>query len=172
MDNLPEKQISDFYRYGIFIVFAVVIAGSFPIFTKIFLPFNNLFTYNGFENGLALVFTFLTILSSWLYYFKAISIDKHTETKIGLFRFLLDLFIVYLYYYLISQASDTQYHKDIFVYTIPVIFACYLLWDFLRFIEYKKVTKEPKRAHADRKFKLLVSGSALGAFMIVSLVYT
>jgi len=152
-------------------MFAIVIAESFPISIKIFVPFTNLLTYNGIENALTLILIYFFIITSWIGYFSSITLNPHTQTKTGISRFSIDLFIIFLYYYLILLAQDISHHGDIFVYVLPLIFSAFLVWDFLRYVEYKNVKRESKQAHANRKNRLGRTGLVLVLFIILSLSY-
>lgn len=155
------------------VVFAVVIAESFPQSVDIFLPSNNtISTYGRFENASALILAYFLIISSWIYYFRSIIIDPHTETRYGVARFALDLFIVYLYYYLLILISNLSSHSFIFVWVFPVIFASYLAWDWLRYLEYKTSRRVPGQAQATRKNRLLITGMAFLTFVFTSVLYS
>jgi hypothetical protein len=168
--ELPNKQsLSRFYKYAAFTVFAVVIGQSFLISTSILIPFSNLTTYDGFENAFMLILAYFFIISSWIGYF--ISITKHphnTKTKLGTARFATDLFILYLFYYLVSLIPNNKYHSDIFVWAFPIIFGTFLFWDILKYLEYRKDTKKEKE---DRRNRLVITAIFLAVFLVQAYIY-
>ena len=76
--------------------------------------------YNGFENIMFSILIYFFIFSSWVNYFKSITINLHSDTQLGLGRFGIDLFIIYIYYYLVSIIDNRDYHAHVFVYVLPV----------------------------------------------------
>jgi len=114
-DTLPE-----FYKYAVFVVFSVIIGQSFVKSTTVLIPFNRLFTYDGFENAFMLVLVYFFIITSWIGYFQSIIRKPHTETKIGTARFGTDLFILYVFYYILNLV-DKGAHGDLFVWAFPLI---------------------------------------------------
>ncbi|MGB7952647.1 MAG: hypothetical protein WCF23_01595, partial [Candidatus Nitrosopolaris sp.] len=94
--------MSEFYKYIVFVGFAVIIGQSFVKSTTILIPFNRLSTYDGFENAFMLILVYFFIVTSWIGYFRSIIKKPHTETKIGTARFGTDLFILYMFYYMLN----------------------------------------------------------------------
>jgi hypothetical protein len=174
VDEPPtETDLSKLYKYAMTVVFAVVIAESFPQSIEIFLPSNGeIVTYERFESGSGWFLAYFLVISSWIYYFRSIIIDPHTETRYGVARFTLDLIIVYLYYYLLILISDQPSYSVIFAWVFPVIFASYLAWDWLRYREYRASRKEAGQAHATRKNRLVITGIVLVAFVAMSVLYS
>lgn len=165
------ETLSQFYRYAIFVLFAVVLGASFPISTKVIIPLSNLPTVDGIENLLALILVYFFIISSWIAYFISITLNPHTESKLGIGRFVVDLFIIFVYYFLVIQIPDKSQHRYIFVGMIPIIFGAFLTWDILRYFEYKKVKKETKQAHADRKKRLFDTVITFIIFLVIAYFY-
>lgn len=165
------NTLSQFYKYAIFVLFAVILSESFPLTVKVFVPLSNLFTYNGFENALTVILVYLFIITSWIGYFNSITLNPHTRTKLGLSRFSVDLLIIFLYYYLITLVPDQSRHRDIFIYVLPLIFISFVVWNYLRYLEYKKVPRELKQAHANRKNRVGKTSTALVLFLIMSYSY-
>jgi hypothetical protein len=109
VDALP-----DFYKYVVFVVVAVIIGQSFVKSTTILIPFNRLSTYDGFENAFMLILVYFFIVTGWIGYFKSIMRKPHKETKIGTARFGTDLFILYIFYYMLNLVSNKKDHGDIY----------------------------------------------------------
>ena len=163
------KTLSEFYRYAIFVVYAVVIAQSFPDSTSVFIPLEKLFTYSGIEIALTSGFVYVFIITSWIGYFLSISKNVHTQTKLGTLRFALDLFTLYQFYYLLKLASNIEYHGHIFTWLLPTIFVTFLVWDIVKYIEFKHESKKEK----DERFnRTLITVVALAFLAVQSVLYS
>jgi hypothetical protein len=89
-------------------------------------------------NALGIFLAYFIVISGWLGYHK--SIKKHSHKGIlGVVRYEIDLVILFLVYYLVSidnpKAND-QYGM-IFIWVIPTMFLFYMLWDLVKFQEWK-----------------------------------
>jgi hypothetical protein len=122
-----------------------VIAQSFLVSSTVFIPFQKVTTStDGAENAFMLLLAYFFILSGWINYYKAITITPHkeeeqgNETRLGTARFCVDLLIIFLYNNLVTLIPNKIHHASIFMYILPFIFICFLAWDILRFIEYRK----------------------------------
>jgi len=133
--------LSGFYKYAVFVVYAVVVAQSFSDSTLVFIPWENLFTYKGVEIALTFGFVYVFILTSWIGYFLSITKHGHTPTKLGTLRFALDLFILYQFYYLLRLALQVEYHSSIFSWLLPMIFITFFIWDLVKRREFKNEYK-------------------------------
>lgn len=132
----------DFYKYIVFVIFAVVVAQSFPQSVKVFIPLTNLRTYDGIETALVSGMVYSFIFTSWIGYFLSITKNSHKETKLGSLRFAIDLFIIYLFYYLLTLAADIHQHISIFELVLPAIFITFISWDIVKYFEYRHESKE------------------------------
>lgn len=131
------KTPSDFLEYAIHILFAVVIGISFEISSQIIIPIEE--TYKHVANAAILVLGYSIILSSWIGYYLSIKAHRH-KGKLGYIRFTLDIFTIYLFYYIINltKIENQQYRDDVFLYLLPLIYAVYIVWDVVKYYEHKK----------------------------------
>jgi hypothetical protein len=137
--------VSEHYVAFIDIMFAVMVAESFASFKdELFAPSFNL---------VVLVASYLTILTSWIFYHK--SLDVLPEK--GPWRFVLDVCILFAYFVLIT----THRSFDTIVLVYPVLWVLYLFWDALKSREYPQ-----------RKLSILWSVPYIGTFAIIALVHS
>jgi hypothetical protein len=162
------SRLAEFYKYAVFVVFAVIIGQSFVKSTTILIPFNRLSTYEGFENAFMLLLVYFFIITSWIGYFQSIIRKPHTETKIGTARFGTDLFILYIFYYILNLVPDKRNHGDFFIWAFPLIFGTFLLWDILKYFEYRRVVKEK---HEDRRNRVVITAVFFGVVIAQSYLY-
>lgn len=173
--EFPRRfSISGFYKYAVFLVYSFVLAQSFQVSSNVFIPFDKVInTIEGFENALLLLIVYFFIISGWINYYKSITINPHTEnkrgieTRFGTARFCIDLVIIFLYNYLINLIPD-KYYSTIFVYVFPFIFICFLIWDILRFFEYRNEGKFIGKK-GERISRLAVTG--IFSFVIILQAY-
>jgi hypothetical protein len=165
------KSFQDLLQHAINILFALVLVESFPIATKIFIPFSNLFNLFYFVNALALLFIYFFIITSWIGYFKSIQSHQHSEKKTGLVRFGIDIFIIYLYYYLVQiikrEIDPTQIanYSEIFIWILPIIVGAFVFWDAIKWLEHP----------IDRKYmrgRMIITWLFLGGILVQAFIYS
>jgi hypothetical protein len=93
-NNLPA--ITKIHLDLIDIVFGVIIGVSFTDFKQILVPIALKF------ETFTLLLAYVTVVGSWIGYH--IAIDKKADTSV--FRFITDLIILYLYFYLIYSIQN------------------------------------------------------------------
>jgi hypothetical protein len=163
------KTLSEFYRYAIFVIYAVVVGQSFSQVTLVFIPFEKLLNFTGFLTAFMLLFIYFFIISSWIGYFKSTSVRPHSENKFGLIRFGIDLIIIYEFYYLVNISTKPSNYSDIFIYIFPFIFITFSIWDILKHLEFKIENQKEKE---DRRNRFIVTLVFLSLFIISSLAYS
>jgi hypothetical protein len=161
------KKLSDFYQHAINVLFSVVIATTFPLTTEAFIQLTKLANFDNLETALTLVFVYFFIITSWVGYFKSITNKPHTETKLGTARFGVDIFLVYLFYYLLTLVPDNVRHDEIFMGVLPIIFGTFLLWDTLKYLEYRREQEEAR----ERIYRLVITLMAFAAFLFLLVLY-
>lgn len=116
-----------------------MISQSFFTAKDIFIPLSHLNSYDGVVNALALIFAYFFIITGWIGWYKSISKNPHGEGRLGIARFGTDLFIMFLFYYLLSLSSPANKNSygDTFLWVLPIIYGTYLLWDGIKYFEYK-----------------------------------
>jgi Na+/melibiose symporter-like transporter len=148
------KTLTDFYQYAVHLVYAVIIGQSFSLASIIFVPIDNILNFDGFQRGFALFLAYVIIITGWVGWSKSITRNPHSENALGNFRFVTDLFILFLFYYLINlTGSDkTSSYRETFLWVLPVIFFSYIIWDLLKYYEYR--CEDPEElGHRKRRFR-------------------
>jgi Kef-type K+ transport system membrane component KefB len=151
------------------VVFAVVIAQRFPQAVAIFIPISNLATADGIENACILIFAYFFVVTSWIGYFRSTKNKPHRETKLGTVRFGIDLLIIYLFYYLVTLVQKKDQHGDIFLWALPIILGIFLLWDLVKYLEYRNEVEEPNEERFNR---IVITLVFLAAIIIQSFLYS
>lgn len=133
--ELP-KSLPDFFQHAVNVIYAVVIAFSFNISRKIVIPFENIPSH--LISTEILILGYFIVVTGWIGYFLAIKKQPHRGI-LGIGRFGIDLFILYLFYYIVNLADpeNIQYRQDVFIIILPVTYSVYLLWDVVRHYEYE-----------------------------------
>lgn len=108
-----------------------------------FIPFNTAFTsYDDILRSMSLLLSYVFIISGWVGYTKSINKRPHTENLLGNARFVLDLIILFLAFYLLSLTNPDKSERFIpvfgtFVWLFPITFIVYFIWDMIKLFEYK-----------------------------------
>ena len=151
---MDPRTLRDFYQYAIHLIYAVIIGQSFIIASTIFVPIENLFNFDGFQKGFALFLAYTIVITGWVGWTKSITRNPHSENALGNFRFVTDLFILFLFYYLINLTSSEKIlsYGETFIWVLPVIFGSYIIWDMLKYYEYKCDAPEELQ-HRRKRFR-------------------
>lgn len=164
-------KVSEFYQYAIHLVYAIIIALSYNVAIEVLIPIQNLWaSYDGFLNGIALLFAYIVVVSGWVGWTKSIQNKPHKISFFGNSRFVLDLFIGFWYFYLI-QLSKPEFFGEfsqVFVWINPIIFGTYVIWDLVKFKEYNFKSQE-KIIRKNRSTKTIYFFTI---FLIISYAYT
>jgi hypothetical protein len=135
----PEK-IPEFFEYAIHTLYAVVVGLSFDMSSLIVIPLEKISDH--LTNAFVLLLGYTLLISSWFGYYS--SIKKHPHRgKLGFFRFIIDIFSLFLFYYLLAlskvtlEKANTAFINDVFL-TLPIIYGTYFIWDIVKYFEYKK----------------------------------
>jgi hypothetical protein len=125
--NFPE-----FLSFGITIVYAIVIALSIDASKNIFIPFYSI--PSNLLYATVLFYGYFIIITAWIeYYF--LTQKFQDEGKSGLARFVLDLGILFLFYYIIiagSNENEEYLIPDVYLFVTPLIFFLFTLKDMFR----------------------------------------
>lgn len=162
--------MNDLYQYAVHLIYAVLIGQSFSIASKVFVPIENLFNFEGFSHGCALFLVYTIVITGWVGWTKSITKNPHSPNALGNFRFVTDLFILFLFYYLINLTDPDKFvqYGETFTWVFPLIFGTYIIWDLLKYFEYKSdIPQEVKK----RKHRLKVTICFFFPFLIQALVY-
>jgi hypothetical protein len=168
------KTVAEFYPFSVHLIYAVIIAISFGEAARVIIPINSIWSsYDNIERAFALLVAYFIIISGWVGYSKSISKRPHSDNRLGTTRFVVDLFILFLVFYLISLTDPSKFPKfsmifPTFLWTITIMFVAYLVWDGLKYFEYR-YTKEEERISVSRGRKTLYYFILI---LAVSIVYS
>ena len=133
--NCPE-----FLRLGITIIYAIVIALSIDASKSVFIPLYSIPA--NLLYATLLFYGYFIILTAWIeYYFLRRKFQE--ERKSALWRFVLDLGILFLFYYIIIAASNENLEyliPDVYLFVTPLIFFLFTLKDMFRIRDYPHET--------------------------------
>lgn len=166
------KTLPEFYQFAMHAIYAVVIGLSFDVSRKVVIPFENIKNYPGaIETGI-LVLAYFIVVTSWIGYTKSVIKKPHTSGFLGIARFGTDLFIVFIFYYMVSLTDPEKIsHKDdIFILVMPAIYLAYCFWDAIKWMEYRheKITDDEKE-HRKRRRKITVNYFVI--FFVMGMFY-
>jgi len=144
------------------ILYAVVIGQSYVLLTSRYAAwFEDWTSYQAQIATILLVYAL--VVTSWVGYHRSVKAYPILKP----WRFLLDIFLLFVYYVAFASAGDFGMVTRLFF----IVFAAYTLWDQIRLMEYWNLTygTEDRKRLRDR---VLVSALFLAAFVIVSYVYS
>jgi hypothetical protein len=176
------KNIQEFYPFAVNIIYAIIIALSFEIAAKVFVPLDTIVaSYDSFLRGSALLLSYFFIISGWIGYTKSIVKRPHKENKLGNARFVMDLIILFLAFYLLSQTDPEKFKSFIvafstFIWILPASFLTYLIWDGLKYFEYKSSPDEKQTSISRWRitmyyFAVLLVLAILYSFVVIPYIY-
>lgn len=159
-----ENLKASFYQNAVNIIFAIIISQSFFLATKVIIPFNNIFeTDEIFLKTSALFLAYVVIISGWIGYARSITDKPHKNNRNGVIRFLLDLLILFEFFYLLQLTTNIEYFQNEFHWVMLSLFITFLFWDMVKFFEHK--TKRNIKDIQDRRKWTVV-------FFIICLIIT
>jgi hypothetical protein len=166
---LQERAaLPELFKDGIVIIYAVVIGISFDLSKDILVPIY--FTSQHLIRSSILFLGYFIVLSSWREYFSSMRSYPH-KGNFGFGRYILDLLILFVFYYIITIAikQDSYLIPDVFTYVMPSLFFMFFLWDLFRKKEYPtdRILKSEK--NISRNFMFLFLGMAL-TYLLVSYI--
>jgi hypothetical protein len=144
------KNVTQFYPFAVHIIYAVIVTLSFEIASRVLVPFSLAFSsYDAVLRSTAISLSYFLIISGWVGYSKSISKRPHGENRLGIARFVVDLLILYLAFYLLNLTDPLKFKPFIsvfnqFLFAFPLTFIFYIIWDILKYLEYKDTSKEQK----------------------------
>lgn len=137
-----EKTLKcpEFLRLGITIIYAIVIALSIDASKSVFIPLYSIPA--NLLYAMVLFYGYFIILTAWIeYYFLRRKFQD--EEKSGLGRFVLDIGILFLFYYIIIAGSNENQEyliPDVYLFITPLIFFLFTLKDMFRIRDYQNET--------------------------------
>ena len=126
-----EKNLEhpEFFKLGITIIYAIVIALSIDASKSIFIPFYSIPA--NFLNAIILFYGYFFIITGWIeYHFLTQKFDGINRAVLA--TFVIELGILFLFYYVITAGSEdgTDYLiPDVYLFVTPLIFLVLTLKD-------------------------------------------
>ena len=164
---------TQFYAQAIHVLFAIVLGQSFMLASDIMIPIQSLFEPDNHMTVMALIFAYILIVSGWVGYSRSVSIKPHKDTNLGAMRFVIDLVILFEYFYLL-RISQTEHVSD-FPIVVVIIFLTYMLWDAVKYREHSARDRVwiKRRGSITKKLFLVVLVATIlyyiGLFEIITL---
>jgi ABC-type xylose transport system permease subunit len=145
-NNLENPE---FFRLGITIIYAIVIALSINASQTIFIPFYSIPA--NFLSAIILFYGYFFIITSWIeYHFLAQKFDKISRAILS--GFILEIGILFLFYYIMIAGSENGMDyliPDVYLFVTPLIFLLLTIKDAYRsnnhkngnFIKYRNLSR-------------------------------
>ena len=162
-----EEKFEKFLPTILDVIYGIVIIAGFGVAIKISFPLTNLIphmdvsytfsNYNGLITAIALIFLYVLVISSWISHRKSLR-DRVYLGFLGNVRFVLDIIILFFYSYFITFLSSDatkyngivytyfEYFGNVFLWGLPIVFSLYVIWDAIKFQEYKNHLTTPSHS--------------------------
>ncbi len=79
---------------------------------------------------------YIILVSGWVGYARSMSEKPHKDNIHGALRFLIDLVILFEYFYLLQLTENLANFQNEFHWVVMIVFATYAIWDVVRYFEY------------------------------------
>lgn len=134
-----EKSLDnpEFFKLGITIIYAIVIALSIDASKTVFIPFYSIPA--NLINATILFYGYFIIITGWIEYYFHMQKSQDIK-KSGLGGFVIELGILFLFYYIIIAGSTENAGyliPDVYLFITPLIFLLLTLKDMYRVSNYQ-----------------------------------
>lgn len=134
-----EKSLDnpEFFKLGISIIYAIVIALSIDASKTVFIPFYSIPA--NLINATILFYGYFIIITGWIEYYFHMQ-KSQVIKKSGLGGFVIELGILFLFYYIIIAGSNENAGyliPDVYLFITPLIFLLLTLKDMYRVSNYQ-----------------------------------
>lgn len=134
-----EKSLDnpEFFKLGITIIYAIVIALSIDASKTVFIPFYSIPA--NLINATILFYGYFIIITGWIEYYFHMQKSQDIK-KSGLGGFVIELGILFLFYYIIIAGSNENAGyliPDVYLFITPLIFLLLTLKDMYRVSNYQ-----------------------------------
>lgn len=134
-----EKSLDnpEFFKLGITIIYAIVIALSIDASKTVFIPFYSIPA--NLINATILFYGYFIIITGWIEYYFHMQKSQDIK-KSGLGGFVIELGILFLFYYIIIAGSNENAGyliPDVYLFITPLIFLLLTLKDMYRASNYQ-----------------------------------
>ena len=127
----------EFFKLGITIIYAIVIALSIDASKTVFIPFYSIPA--NLINATILFYGYFIIITGWIEYYFHMQKSQDIK-KSGLGGFVIELGILFLFYYIIIAGSNENAGyliPDVYLFITPLIFLLLTLKDMYRVSNYQ-----------------------------------
>lgn len=127
----------EFFKLGITIIYAIVIALSIDASKTIFIPFYSIPA--NLINATILFYGYFIIITGWIENYFHMQKSQDIK-KYGLGGFVIELGILFLFYYIIiagSSENSGYLIPDVYLFITPLIFLLFTLQDMYRVSNYQ-----------------------------------
>lgn len=123
------NDLNKFYKHTVDIIYAFIIGQSFLQLDSLFIPINGLSDWHRLVDFAAVLLAYFITIIGWITYHKSITHRPHIG-KWGNARYAVDLFILFLVYYLLrlSKPDGRTAYGETFLWLLPILFLSYLAW--------------------------------------------
>lgn len=134
-----EKSLDnpEFFKLGITIIYAIIIALSIDASKTVFIPFYSIPA--NLINATILFYGYFIIITGWIEYYFHMQKSEDIK-KSGLGGFVIELGILFLFYYIIIAGSNENAGyliPDVYLFITPLIFLLLTLKDMYRVSNYQ-----------------------------------
>jgi hypothetical protein len=140
--DVYRNDLNKFYKRTVDIIYAFIIGQSFLQLDSLLVPVPNVFEYHRFIDEAALFLAYFITVFGWITYHKSITYRPHIG-RLGNARYTVDLFILFLTYYILRLANPDGKapYGQTFTIFIPLLFLVYTIWDAIKLFEYRSKDK-------------------------------
>lgn len=148
--QLILKKRADIFSYICHFIFAIILANSYETATSVLIDPGWEFLSNGntIISGMELLLAYTITISGWVGYSRSMIKWPHTNIKSGTTRFILDLLVLFFYFWLISSAGTENEFNVYFLHWIVGLFVLFAMWDILKIKEHHKKSKTARQRQA------------------------
>ena len=129
---MEKSHNPEFFKLGITIIYAIVIALSIDASKTVFIPFYSIPA--NLINATILFYGYFIIITGWIEYYFHMQKSQDIK-KSGLGGFVIELGILFLFYYIIIAGSTENAGyliPDVYLFITPLIFLLLTLKDMYR----------------------------------------
>lgn len=137
-----KNDLNTFYRKTVDIIYAFIVGQSFLQLDSLFIPITAISDWHRLVDLAAVFLAYFISIAGWITYHKSIVHRPHFG-RWGNARYAVDLLILFLTYYLLrlSKPDGRTAYGETFTWLIPMLFLAYLVWDAIKFFEYRPYEK-------------------------------
>lgn len=157
-----SAERSEFYPKTVHVLFAVVLATSFPLASKAMIPIHIALEPDSLVANITLALSYLIVGMGWVGYARSLSRWKYQDTHWGFLRFAFDIVILFEYFYLL-QIAQTEYVGH-FPFVMLVLAMTYVASDLVKYRDQPR-RKQPPALKRMRHTALLLAWTGIVAYL-------